>query len=70
METYYEVTVKETEDSEKGPKSKNRKLLVEAVSVTDAEARTVEVYEGSTIGFEVVGVKESGIKELVLLPKK
>lgn len=65
MAVYQEVTIKETWDTDKGPKSKNRKVLVDAESVTEAEAKTVASYKGATIAFEVVSVKASPINEII-----
>lgn len=66
---YYIVQVKFTEkiDTKNGVKDKSFKhdYLVEAVSVTDAEATTVAALEGSVVDFEVFSVKSSKIVEVL-----
>jgi hypothetical protein len=69
---YFEVDVlvtTETEDSKGNVKIKKNKesYLVDAVSVTEAEARTVKLFtqSGFSKDFEVIGVKGSRIVEVV-----
>ena len=69
---YFEVDVmitSETEDSKGNVRIKKNKesYLVDAVSVTEAEARIVKLFtqSGFTKDFEVVGVKGSKIVEVV-----
>ena len=58
---YYQVRVKIAIDSGKGVKHAREQYLVEAASVTDAEAvTTLEMTEGG-VEFEVVEVKKSDI---------
>jgi hypothetical protein len=72
---YFEVDVAittETEDSKGNVRIKKNKecYLVDAVSVTEAEARLVKFFEGTTLEFEVVGVKSSKIIEVLEYEKK
>ena len=67
---YYEVTVEiksETEDSKGNVRIKTLKenYLVDAMSVTEAEARVVKLFSGFSQDFQVVGVKSSKIIEVV-----
>lgn len=69
---YFEVDVlitTETEDSKGNVKIKKNKesYLVDAVSVTEAEARIVKLFtqSGFSKDFEVIGVKGSRIVEVV-----
>mgnify|MGYP001430989868 CR=1 FL=1 len=66
---YYIAQVKFTEqvDTKNGTKEKKFKhdYVVEAVSVTDAEATVVGALEGSVLDFEVVSVKSSKIVEVL-----
>lgn len=66
---YYVAQVKFTEqiDTKNGTKEKNFKhdYLVEAVSVTDAEATVIGALDGSVMEFEVVSVKSSKIIEVL-----
>jgi len=58
---YYQVRVKIAIDTGKGVKQAKEQYLVEAASVTDAEAvTTLEMTEGG-VDFEVVEVKKSDI---------
>ena len=43
---YYNVKVKITTDTEKGPKDTTELYLVDAVSVTDAEVKMFEDFKG------------------------
>jgi hypothetical protein len=74
---YFEVLVQvrtETEDSKGNVKvKKNSELyLVDAMSVTEAEARVVKLFTGSTFDFEVISVRGSKVLEVVSYetPKK
>jgi len=72
---YFEVDVAittETEDSKGNVRIKKNKecYLVDAVSVTEAETRLVKFFEGTTLEFEVVGVKSSKIIEVLEYEKK
>ena len=66
---YYIAQVKFTEqvDTKNGTKEKKFKhdYVVEAVSITDAEATVVGALEGSVLDFEVVSVKSSKIVEVL-----
>ena len=66
---YYIAQVKFTEqvDTKNGTKEKKFKhdYVVEAVSLTDAEATVVGALEGSVLDFEVVSVKSSKIVEVL-----
>jgi hypothetical protein len=67
---YFEVTVQitsETEDSKGNVKVKknNELFLVDAMSVTEAEARVVKLFAGYTQDFEVVSVRSSKVIEVV-----
>ena len=74
---YFEVLVQvrtETEDSKGNVKvKKNSELyLVDAMSVTEAEARVVKLFIGNTFDFEVISVRGSKVLEVVSAetPKK
>lgn len=54
---YYRVKVKVAIDTGKGVKTNSEYYLVEALSVTDAEATTVKDLSNDGIEFEVVEVK-------------
>jgi|TARA_Y100000592_G_scaffold45137_1_gene71649 mannose/fructose/N-acetylgalactosamine-specific phosphotransferase system component IIB len=58
---YYRVKVKVGVDTGKGVKYNSEYYLVEAQSVTDAEATTVQDLTDDGIEFEVVEVKKSEI---------
>ena len=63
---YYEVSVKLTSVDEKGrQKSKSEKLLINAVSVTDAEVKTHKDFEGTTLDYSISSVKESRIVQVI-----
>jgi hypothetical protein len=67
---YFEVTVQiktESEDSKGNVKVKRQSetYLVDAMSVTEAEARVVKLFSGATFEYEVVSVKNSKIVEVV-----
>ena len=74
---YFEVLVQvrtESEDSKGNVKvKKNSELyLVDAMSVTEAEARVVKLFSNSTFDFEVVSVRNSKVLEVISYeaPKK
>tara|TARA_R100001443_G_scaffold29410_1_gene42636 strand:- start:3785 stop:3976 length:192 start_codon:yes stop_codon:yes gene_type:complete len=58
---YYQVKVKIAIDTGKGVKHSKEEYLVEASSVTDAEACTTQDMVDGGIEFEVVEVKKSQI---------
>jgi hypothetical protein len=59
--------VLESEDSKGNVKVKRNKeiYLVDAMSVTEAEARVVKLFSGFTQEFQVFGVKSSKIVEVI-----
>jgi hypothetical protein len=70
MKNYFEVTVTvkyESEDTKGNVKIQNvrENYLVDAVSVTEAEARVVNLFKNFSQDFSVVAVKESKILEVV-----
>lgn len=72
---YYEVIVEikhESEDSKGNVKIKRNKetYLVDAMSVTEAEARVVKLFSHFQQEFQVVGVKSSKIIEVVEAEEK
>jgi hypothetical protein len=73
---YFEVLVEiKTEIESKGGvkiKKVKESYLVDAMSVTEAEARVVQLFQksGFSKDFEVVGVKGSRIMEVIEAPKK
>jgi len=67
---YFEVTVQITIESEDGKgnvkvKKNNELFLVDAMSVTEAEARVVKLFAGYTQDFEVISVRASKVVEVV-----
>jgi|TARA_B100001094_G_C17882734_1_gene647704 hypothetical protein len=62
---YYRVKVKVAIDTGKGVKTNSEYYLVEALSVTDAEATTVKDLSDDGIEFEVVEVKKSEICKIL-----
>ncbi|MFA6089883.1 MAG: DUF4494 family protein [Candidatus Woesearchaeota archaeon] len=66
---FYQATVKinEVVDTKEGPKTKSIKetYLVEAVSVTDVEAKINVFFKDVTFEFEVASVSETKIKEIL-----
>jgi hypothetical protein len=72
---YYEVVVQiklQTEDSKGNVKIKKLKevYLVDAMSVTEAEARVVKQFEGFSQEFSVLQVKNSKIIEVINADEK
>lgn len=67
---YYEVVVQltlETEDSKGNVKVKRQKeaYLVDAMSVTEAEARVVELFKNYSQDFQVIQVTQSKIVQVL-----
>jgi len=67
---YYEVVVQltiESEDSKGNVKVKRQKeaYLVDALSVTEAEARVVELFKNYAQDFQVIQVAQSKIVEVL-----
>jgi len=65
---YFEVLVEEVVSTDpKSGKDKKQKTtyLVDAMSVTEAEARIVKLYSGVSVDYRVIGAKESKIAEVV-----
>lgn len=66
MTKYFEVVVRLKTETEKGKIKYIRELyLVDAMSVTEAEARVVKLFAGYSQDFEVENVKVSKIIEVV-----
>ena len=67
--SYYTAKVQliDTIDTPKGPKEKKitETYLVEALSVTEAEAKVVEDFKGYTFDFEVKSVSTSKIIKII-----
>ncbi len=67
--SYYTAKVQliDTIDTPKGTKEKRvtETYLVEALSVTEAEAKVVEDYKGATFDFEVKSVSASKILKII-----
>ncbi len=61
------VQLIDTVDTPKGPKEKKttETYLVEALSVTEAEAKVVEDFKGYTFDFEVKSVSASKIIKII-----
>ena len=68
---YYVSSVRFTDDSRKGAKQFSKEFLVEAVSITDAEATLVAALteEGTVIDYEVRGIRASKIEEVYAKPE-
>ena len=64
---YYLVKVKEKfVDVDTGKvKTTTRQKLVDAMSITEAEVKTVKLYEGCTFEWKITSVAESPIDEIV-----
>jgi hypothetical protein len=65
---FFEVLVEEVVSTDpKTGKDKKQKTtyLVDAMSVTEAEARVVKLYSNISMDYRVVGAKESKIAEVV-----
>jgi hypothetical protein len=67
MTKYYEVTVAVVIATMKNGKDKINKevYLVDALSVTEAEAKVVAHFNGVSLDYKVVGAKESRIHEIL-----
>jgi hypothetical protein len=67
--SYYTAKVKwvDVVDTPKGQKEKKvtETYLVEAMSVTEAEAKVIKTFDGYSIDFEVTGVNESRIVKII-----
>lgn len=67
--SYYTAKVQlvDTVDTPKGPKEKRitETYLVEALSVTEAEAKVVEDFKGYSFDFEVKSVASSRIIKII-----
>jgi hypothetical protein len=67
--SYYTAKVQlvDTVDTPKGPKEKRstETYLVEALSVTEAEAKVIEDFKGYTFDFEVKSVTSSKIIKII-----
>ena len=67
--SYYTAKVKWVDviDTPKGSKEKKvtETYLVEAMSVTEAEAKVIKSFEGYSFDFEVTGVNESRIVKII-----
>jgi hypothetical protein len=63
----YLVSVRLHLPDDKGEKIKkhNEQYLVDAVSVTDAEAKVTEKFNGATYDWEVVSARETKIVEYI-----
>ena len=63
---YYQVSVTISQVNDKGGvKKNNEQYLVDAVSVGDAEKKTAEKFVGVTLDWEISGVRQSKIIEVV-----
>ncbi len=62
---YYVVKFKEMYDTDKGPKWRTDRFLIQAVSITDAEAKLNTFMKQYPTDFEVVSVSESAITKVV-----
>jgi|TARA_R110000823_G_scaffold65625_4_gene153906 hypothetical protein len=63
--SYYSAKVSIVIDTPKGVKKQTEMYLVDAQSVTHAEAMVVKDFEGSGIEFEVKGVTNSKIAKVI-----
>ena len=63
---YYIAKVKVHHEDDKGRVKKvTEQYLVNAVSVTDAEAKVVQDFEGSNLEYEVTSVSETKILKVI-----
>jgi hypothetical protein len=63
---YYIAKVKVHHEDDKGRVKKvTEQYLVDAVSVTDAEVKVVEEFQGSNLEFEVTAVIETKIVKVI-----
>lgn len=67
MKKFYSVRITVTTTNDSGKEKKhNEEYMVEAISVTDAEAKIVARFEGiSSFDYEVSAVRETKIVEVV-----
>ena len=64
---FYTVKVELQSEDDKGKIKKIKESkLVEAVSVSDAETKVAELFDGSVMEHEVIGAAVSNIDEVVL----
>jgi hypothetical protein len=66
---YFEVLVEEviSTDAKTGKDKKQKTTyLVDAMSVTEAEARVVKLYSNVSMDYRVVGAKASKLAEVIL----
>ena len=63
---YYVANVRFTDDTRKGAKQFTREFLVEALSITEAEATLTGALreEGTVLDYEVRGIRASRIDEV------
>lgn len=63
---YFEVKVQIEVDTDNGkPKKKTESYLVDAMTVTEAEARVHTYFKGSVVPFEVKSAKVSPIVDII-----
>jgi hypothetical protein len=63
---YYIAKVKVHHEDDKGRVKKvTEQYLVDAVSVTDAEVKVVEEFDGSSVEFEVTAVIETKLVKVI-----
>lgn len=67
MKKYFEVTVSVVVATMKNGKDKTNKevYLVDALSVTEAEAKVINHFSGVSIDYKVVSARESKIHEIL-----
>lgn len=67
MKKFYSVRITVTTTNDAGKEKKhNEEYMVEAISVTDAEAKITERFEGiSSFDYEVSAVRETKIVEVI-----
>lgn len=66
--SYFQATVSITDINEKGKQTKvTEQYLIDADSVTEAEAKVVKMYEdeGAKIDYQVKSVKETKILQVI-----
>ena len=62
---YYTAKVQMVDDSTGKQKKVTEMYLVEAMSVTEAEAKVVKEFEGAGVEYQVKAVKESKILKIL-----
>ena len=65
MNKYYDVQIRITVDTEKGPKSITEVYLVYAVSVTDAEVKINKDFQEFPNDWEIKAIKETKIQKVI-----